>query len=53
MAKCMPFRKHYPLWSLEQEAPNMMDVVFTATLLAGFGLILCFTGWCDKQVRDR
>jgi hypothetical protein len=31
----------------------MLDAIFTITLLVSFGLILCFAGWCDKQVRDR
>lgn len=28
----------------------MMDVVFAATLIIGFSLLICFVNWCDKQI---
>ncbi len=28
----------------------MLDLIFILTLLACFGFIIFFTGWCDRQV---
>jgi hypothetical protein len=55
-AKQLLFREDCLLHGFDaglREVIYMLDAIFAVTLFVGFGLIICFAGWCDKQVRYR